>query len=218
MKDLIIIGGGPGGYSSAIRGTQRGLKVTFIEYDRLGGTCLNRGWIPTKTLLHHSNLFSTVSRSPVFCTQPIPFHFEKIFEAKDNVVQKVVGGIQALLAAHQVEVIKGTAAFANPHTLSVTRENGTVEEIQGKSIVIAAGAKSEPDPILRGDGERIIGTDHALNLKILPKSLVVIGGGRRGTEFASFFNCFGTKVTLIEKEAQILPKMDREISIRGPTR
>jgi dihydrolipoamide dehydrogenase len=214
LKDLIIIGGGPGGYSSAIRGTQRGLKVTLIEYDRLGGTCLNRGCIPTKTLLHHANLFSSVSRSPVFGTQPIPFHFEKIFEAKENVVQKVVGGIQALLAAHQVEVIKGTAAFSNPHTLSVTRENGTVEEIQGRSIVIAAGAKSEPDPILKVDGERILGTDHALNLKILPKSLVVIGGGRRGTEFASFFNCFGTKVTLIEKEAQILPKMDREISIR----
>jgi len=214
LKDLIIIGGGPGGYSAAIRGAQRGLKVTLIEEDRLGGTCLNRGCIPTKTLLHYAYLYTSVSRSPVFGAQPIPLHYEKIIEAKDSVVKKVVGGIQALLGAHQVGVIKGKAAFATPHTVSVTRENSTGEEIQGKSIVIAAGAKSEPDPILKVDGERMIGTDHVLNLKILPKSLVVIGGGRRGTEFASFFNCFGAKVTLIEKEAQILPKMDREISIR----
>lgn len=214
MKDLIVIGGGPGGYSVAIRGAQRGLKVTLIEHDRLGGTCLNRGCIPTKTLLHYANLYSSVSRSPVFGTQPIPFHYGKIVEAKDNVVQKVVGGIQALLAGHQVEVIKGRAAFMSSQALSVTRENDAREEMQGKSIVIATGAKSEPDPMLKIDSEKIIGTDDVLSLKTPPKSLVVIGGGRRGTEFATFFNSFGTKVTLIEREAQILPRRDREISIR----
>jgi dihydrolipoamide dehydrogenase len=214
LKDLIIIGGGPGGYSAAIRGAQRGLKVTLIEQDRLGGTCLNRGCIPTKTLLHQAYLYASVSRSPVFGGQPIPFHYEKIIDVKDSVVKKVVGGIQSLLAAHQIEVIRGKAAFVNFHTLSVTRENEVREEMQGKSIVIAAGAISEPDPVLRVDGERIIGTDHVLSMKTMPGSLVVIGGGRRGVEFASFFNSFGAKVTLIEKEAQILPKMDREISIR----
>ena len=214
LKDLIIIGGGPGGYSAALRGAQRGLKVTLVEQDRLGGTCLNRGCIPTKTLLHYAYLYSSVSKSPVFGEQSIPVQYEKIIEAKDNVVDKVVGGIQKLLAANQVDVIRGRASFTNPNSLSVIKEDQSREEIQGNSIVIATGAKSEIDSILKVDGEKIIGTDEVLNLKTLPKSIVIIGSGRRGTEFATFFNSFGTKVTLIEQETQILSKMDREISIR----
>jgi dihydrolipoamide dehydrogenase len=201
-------------YLVEIRGAQRGLKITLIEEDRLGGTCLNRGCIPTKTLLHHADLYASVSKSKVFGDQSIPVHYEKIVEAKDEVVKKVVGGIQRILAAQQVEVIKGEASLINPSTASVTKPDRSKEEVQGKSIVIATGAKSEPDPILRVDGERIIGTEEALNLNTFPKSLAVIGGGRRGVEFATFFNTFGTKVTLIEKEAQILPRMDREISVR----
>jgi dihydrolipoamide dehydrogenase len=129
-------------------------------------------------------------------------------------VKKVVGGIQTILAAKQVEVIKGKASFVDPNTISVIKSDRSQEEIQGKSIVIATGAKSEVDPVIRVDGEKVIGTDEVLKLKKLPTSLVVIGSGRRGIEFATFFNSFGTKVTLIEKEAQILPKMDREISVR----
>lgn len=214
MKDLIIIGGGPGGYSAAIRGAQRGLKVTLIEQDRLGGTCLNRGCIPTKTLLHYAYLYTSVSKSKVFGDQSIPVHYEKIIEGKDDVVKKVVGGIQTILGAHQIDVIKGKASIINPNTISVIKSDQSKEEIQGKSIVIATGARSGPDPILKVDGNKIIGTEEVLNLKTLPKNLVVIGGGRRGTEFATFFNSFGTKVTLIEKESQILPRMDREISVR----
>jgi dihydrolipoamide dehydrogenase len=214
LKDLIIIGGGPGGYSAAIRGTQRGLKVTLIEQDQLGGTCLNRGCIPTKTLLHYAYLYTSVSKSKVFGDQSIPVHYEKIVAAKDDVVKKVVGGIQTILAANQVEVIKGKASFSNPNKLSVIKVDQTREEIQGNSIMIATGARSEPDPVLKIDGEKIIGTEEALNLKKFPRSLIVIGGGRRGTEFATFFNSFGTKVTLIEREAQILLRVDREISIR----
>jgi dihydrolipoamide dehydrogenase len=214
LRDLIIIGGGPGGYSAAIRGAQRGLKVTLIEENRLGGTCLNRGCIPTKTLLHHADLYASVSRSKIFGGQFFSVQHEKIVEAKDEVVKKVVGGIQRILGVQQVEVIKGKASFINPNTVSVTKPEGSKEEVQGKSILIATGAKSEPDSILGVDGEKIIGTDEALNLKSFPKSLAVIGSGRRGLEFTSFFNTFGTKVTLIEKEAHVLPRMDREISVR----
>lgn len=214
MKDLIIIGGGPAGYSVAIRGAQRGLKATLIEQDQLGGICLNRGCIPTKTLLHYAHLYISISKSKVFGDQSIPIHYEKIIEAKDDVVKKVVGGIQTILAANQVEVIKGKASFFDPHTISVIKSDRSQEEIQGKFIVIATGAKSEIDPVIRVEGEKVIETDEVLNLKKPPTSLVVIGSGRRGTEFATFFNSFGTKVTLIEKESQILPKMDREISIR----
>jgi dihydrolipoamide dehydrogenase len=214
LKDLIIIGGGPGGYSVAIRGSQRGLKVTLIEQDQLGGICLNRGCIPTKTLLHYAHLYNSLSKSKVFGDLSIPIHYEKIIEAKDDVVKKVVGGIQTILATNQVEVINGKASFIDPNTISVIKSDRSQEEIQGKSIVIATGAKSEIDPVIRVDGEKVIGTDEVLKLKKLPASLVIIGSGRRGTEFATFFNSFGTKVTLIEKEAQILPKMDREISVR----
>lgn len=214
LKDLIIIGGGPGGYSVAIRGAQRGLKVTLIDQDQLGGTCLNRGCIPTKTLLHYAHLYTSIFKSKVFGYQSIPIHYEKIIDVKDNVVKKVVGGIQGILAANQVEIIKGKVSFIDPNTISVIKSDRSQEEIRGKSIVIATGAKSEIDPIIRIEGEKVIGTDEVLNLKKLPASLVIIGSGRRGTEFATYFNSFGTKVTLIEKEAQLLPKMDREISIR----
>ena len=214
MRDLIIIGGGPGGYSAAIRGAQRGLKVTIIEQDRLGGTCLNRGCIPTKTLLHHAYLYASFTKSKAFGDPSLPFHYEKIIEAKDEVVKKVVGGIQKILAFQQIDVINGKASFVNPKKISVIKSDQSKEEIQGKSIIIATGARSEVDPILRVDGEKIIGTEEALDLKTLPTSLIVIGGGRRGIEFATFFNSFGSRVTLIDKEPQILPRMDHEISIR----
>jgi len=139
LKELIIIGGGPGGYSVAIRGAQRGLKVTLIEQDQLGGICLNRGCIPTKTLLHYAHLYISISRSEVFGDPSIPIHYEKIIEAKDDVVKKVVGGIQTILAANQVEVIKGKASFFDPHTISVIKSDRSQEEIQGKSIIIATG-------------------------------------------------------------------------------
>ena len=214
MRDLIIIGGGPGGYSAAIRGAQRGLKVTIIEQDRLGGTCLNRGCIPTKTLLHHAYLYASITKSKAFGDLSLPFHYEKIIEAKDEVVKKVVGGIQKILAAQQIDVIRGEASFVNPKTIEVIKSDQSREEIQGKSIIIATGARSETDPILRVDGEKIIGTEEVLDLKTLPQNLIVIGGGRRGIEFATFFNSFGSRVTLIEKEPQILPRMDHEISLR----
>lgn len=214
MRDLVIIGGGPGGYSTAIRGAQRGLKVTLIEQDLLGGTCLNRGCIPTKTLLHHAYLYASFNKSKAFGDPPLPFHYGKIIEAKDEVVKKVVGGIQKILVAHQIDVIKGEASFANPKTISVIKSDQSREEIQGKSMVIATGARSEVDPLIRLDGEKILGTEEVLNLKTLPQSLVIIGGGRRGLEFATFFNSFGSRVTLVEKEPQILPRMDHEISIR----
>ena len=214
MRDLIIIGGGPGGYSAAIRGGQRGLKVTLIEKDKLGGTCLNRGCIPTKALLHHAYLYTSMTKSKAFGGLSLPFHLEKIIEAKEEVVKKVVGGIQRILVAQQIDVIQGEASFRNPKTISVVKADQSREEIQGKSILIATGAISEVDPILRVDGGKIIGTEEAINLKTLPKSLIVIGGGRRGLEIATFFNRFGSKVTLIEKEPQILPRMDHEISVR----
>lgn len=214
---MIIIGGGPGGYSAAIRGAQRGLKVTLIEKDKLGGTCLNTGCIPTKTLLHHAYLYTSITKSKAFGGLPLPFHLERIIEAKDEVVKKAVGGIQRILVVPQIDVIKGEASFVNPKTVSVIKSDQTREEIQGKWIVIATGARSEVDPMFRVVGEKIIGTEEALDLKTLPKSLIVIGGGRRGIEFATFFNSFGSKVTLIEKEPQILPRMDHEISVRMRT-
>jgi dihydrolipoamide dehydrogenase len=180
----------------------------------LGGTCLNRGCIPTKTLLHHAYLYASFTKSKAFGDPSLPFHYEKIIEAKDEVVKKVVGGIQKILAVQQIDVINGKASFVNPKKISVIKSDQSKEEIQGKSIIIATGARSEVDPILRVDGEKIIGTEEALDLKTLPTCLIVIGGGRRGIEFATFFNSFGSRVTLIEKEPQILPRMDHEISIR----
>jgi dihydrolipoamide dehydrogenase len=205
--DLLVIGSGPGGYTSAIRGSQKGLKVVLVEEDKIGGTCLNRGCIPTKSLLTDGLFYELNGRNN-------QSRSEKIFERKSQLVEKLVNGIENQLKMRGILIIRGKATLKDNKTVEVTLDNGKIEEISGRAIVIATGAKAEPDSILKWDGERIITTDDAINLKTVPSSLAIIGGGRRSIEFATFFKSLGVDVTLVESREQILAGFDRELVVR----
>jgi len=215
--DLLIVGGGPGGYVAAIRAAQRGLKVALVERDKIGGTCLNRGCIPTKALLHDVLCFQSLPRLARLCNtdiQSIKPDFQKVMGRKREVVEKIVGGVTSLLAHHGISVFKGTAYLNDPRRVMVRTARESDRELRSKVVILAVGVIPAPDSPIRIDGNHILSTDDALDLEWAPRSLVIIGGGKRGVEFATIFAGFGTEVILVESKDRILPAMDREISVR----
>lgn len=213
--DLIVIGSGPGGYLSAILSAQKGLSVAVVEKGEWGGTCLNRGCIPTKALLQEASLWDAFGKAGLIKDKgEVTFYFKKALEKKSTAVQQVVSGLRNLLNRDRITIIQGEASFLNARTIGVKRDGTVVETLESDRILIASGAVPKELELLKRDGEWVIGSDEALNMIELPSTLAIIGGGRRGLEFTTFFNTFGVTVTLIEKENRIFPKMDREISIR----
>ena len=213
--DLIIIGSGPAGYLAAILAARRGCSTAVIERSELGGTCLNRGCIPTKTLLHEGFIWHHLLGSGfVKNREETASYFKYALGKKADAVNQVVSGIRRLLARDSITLIQGDASFINPRTLSVKREGKIIKQLESDRILIASGAAPVEVPPLKKDGRRILGSDEALNMTELPQSMAIVGGGKRGVEFGTFFNTFGVSVTVIEKESRILPKMDREISVR----
>ncbi len=213
--DVIIIGSGPGGYLSAILSAQKGLNVAIIEKGDWGGTCLNRGCIPSKALIKEAQLWDEIKKSGSVKdkNEAIDF-FRRAMEKKDVAVNQVVSGLKNLLSREHITVINGEASFIDPRTIDVKRGEKFAERIKSDRILIASGAVWKEKSELKRDGQRVLWTDDILKMSAPPASLAIVGGGRLGVEFAAFFNTFGVKVTLIEKENRILPKMDREISIR----
>jgi dihydrolipoamide dehydrogenase len=213
--DLIIIGSGPAGYLSAILAVRRGVSVAIVEKSEWGGTCLNRGCIPTKTLLHEACHWNHIADSGLMRNrEEIASYFKYSLEKKDTAVNQVVSGVRKILNRDHITSIVGEASFINPRRLSIKRDGKIIGRLESDRILIASGAVSDEIPALKKDGQRIIGSDEALSLHVLPTNMAIVGGGRRGVEFGTFFNIFGVPVTLIERESRILPKMDREISIR----
>jgi dihydrolipoamide dehydrogenase len=213
--DLIIIGSGPAGYLSAILAARNGLSIAIIEKSELGGTCLNRGCIPTKTLLHEASLWSNFGKSGLIRKRgETASYFKYTLEKKNAAVNQVVSGIRKLLDRDPITLIQGEASFITPRTLSIKRDGKIIKKLESDRILIASGAVPTEVPPFKKDGQWIIGSDEALNMTELPNSLAIVGGGKRGVEFSTFFNTFEVPVTLIERENRILPKMDREISIR----
>lgn len=213
--DLIIIGSGPAGYLPAILSAQKGLNVAIIEKGDWGGTCLNRGCIPSKALIKEAQLWDEIQKSGSVKDkiEAIDF-FRRAMKKKDGAVHQVVSGLKNLLNRERITVINGDASLIDPRTLDVKRNGKLAERLRSDRILIASGAVWKENPELGRDGQWILWTDDVLNMTDLPTSLAIVGGGRLGVEFASFFNTFGVKVTLIEKKNRILPKMDREVSIR----
>jgi dihydrolipoamide dehydrogenase len=213
--DLIIIGSGPAGYLSAIVARRRGVSAAIIEKSEWGGTCLNRGCIPTKTLLHEALHWNHIADSGLMRDkEAAASYFKYTMEKKNIAVTQVVSGVRKILDRDHITPIPGEASFINPRTLSIKRNGKITKRLESDQILIASGAVPAEIPALKKDGQRIIGSDEALNLTDLPASMAIVGGGRRGVEFGTFFNIFGVPVTLIERENRILPKMDREISVR----
>ncbi|MBI5124060.1 MAG: dihydrolipoyl dehydrogenase [Candidatus Omnitrophica bacterium] len=207
--DLVIIGSGPGGYVAALYAAGHKLKVCVIEKDLLGGTCLNRGCIPTKTLLHSASIISKIKESKNYGIEVDDFkvHFTDIAARKDTVVTRLRAGIETLFKARSVDLIKGLCLLAGPNTINVNGQN-----VDAKSIIIAAGSKPMALGNIAIDETDICSSDGILNLKEMPKSIAIIGGGVIGCEFASLFNLLGSKVFIVELLDRILPTQSKEVS------
>lgn len=213
--DLCVIGAGPGGYVAAIRASQLGLKVAIIEANHLGGICLNWGCIPTKALLKSSEVNHLLHHKLGefgFSAQKVEFDFTKIIERSRGVSKRLSGGIAGLMKKNKVEVVDGFAKFISGKKISVSRENKEVTQIEADNFIIATGARARQIAGLEADGEQIWTYREAMTPKTLPKSLLVIGSGAIGVEFASFYKNMGSEVTVIEMAANILPVEDEEIS------
>jgi dihydrolipoamide dehydrogenase len=211
--DLIVIGGGPGGYTSAIRASQKGLKTILVERQFLGGTCLNRGCVPTKTFLEDTLTIAAVRGAP-FLNGDIKINFGRIMERKQMVIEGSRAGITGVLKGNGVEIMAGEAQFTGPRSFEVKTPEGNREEISAGRIVIATGARVDYAPGLMVDEKCILSTDGALALQSVPRTVAVVGAGNRGVEFTSIFNNLGVRVVLIEKENRILPKEHRWLSQR----
>lgn len=214
-KHVAIIGGGPGGYVAAIRAAQLGANVTLIEKESLGGTCLNVGCIPTKVLLHTTELYEEILNGAAYGIKVdgiISIDWSSLQNRKEEVVSHLVKGVEGLLRLNNVEVIEGKASFVDKSTINVEKSDGSTVELKADSYIIATGSESMIPPIPGVDLNGVLTSTEALSLEDIPKEMVIVGGGVIGTEFASLFNSLGTKVTLVEMLPNILPPIDREIS------
>ncbi len=212
--DLCVIGAGPGGYVAAIRAAQLGLKVGIVEANHLGGICLNWGCIPTKALLKSSEVNHLLHNldSFGFSAENIKFDFSKIIERSRAVSKKLSGGIAGLMKKNKVEVIDGFAKFLDAKKISVSQDGKEVAQVEATYFIVATGARARVIQGMEPDGENIWTYREAMTPKALPKSLLVVGSGAIGSEFASFYKNMGAEVTLIEMAENILPVEDEEIS------
>lgn len=212
MNHIVVIGGGPGGYPAAIRAAQLGAQVTLIEKSELGGTCLNQGCIPTKALLQAAKIYEDSKNAKVFginC-EGVSLDFSSVMQRKEKVVNQLLGGLGSILKSHAIRVVKGTGSFLTPKSLKIIE---TGEEIKGDKIIISTGSEPAKVPIEGIDQPGVITSDEALDLKKLPQSILIIGGGVIGLEFAQLFHKLGVKVVVVEMLSQILPLEDTEIAL-----
>jgi dihydrolipoamide dehydrogenase len=210
--DVLVIGGGPGGYVAAIRAAQLGLKVAVVEREALGGVCLNWGCIPSKALLRNAELLNIIheqSKDFGFSFDGFSADFEKAYKRSRQVSQRLVKGVGFLMKKNNIEVITGAARLASPTSVVVEPGGQTVE---ARHIILATGARNRTFPGMETDGERVLGYREAIVLQESPKSLVVIGTGAIGVEFAYVHRAYGAQVTLVEMLPRILPLEDEEVS------
>lgn len=218
-KSVIVVGGGPGGYVAAIRAAQLGAKVTLIEKDRLGGTCLNVGCIPTKCLLHSAEMISELREQGPdigIIARDIEVDFTRVIAHKNEVSQRLTSGVSGLLRANKVQVISGTAVFTGKKKLRLTHNDGSSETMTADGIILATGSVNAQPPIPGvKDNPHCIDSTGALSLEKLPESMVVIGGGVIGLELACAYAALGTKITVVEALDHMLPMLDGELTEIG---
>ncbi len=213
--DLVVIGSGPGGYVAAIRASQLGMKVGVVEKAELGGVCLNWGCIPTKSLLKSAQVFEYLNHAQDYGINidgKASADFQAMIKRSREVAGGMSKGIQFLFKKNKIEVIEGTGKLTSDKKVEVTKNDGKSETVEAKNILLATGARSRQLPSLPQDGKKIIGYRKALTLEKQPESMVVVGSGAIGSEFAYFYNSIGTKVTLIEYLDNVVPLEDEEVS------
>ena len=214
--DVVIIGGGPGGYVAAIKAAHLGLKAVLIEKDKLGGVCLNRGCIPTKALVGTAELLNQLQRAKEFGVQvkDYSFDFPAIMKRKEMIAQRLSSGVGQLMKANQIRVIQGEGNILEPGVVEVINIEGKKELIKTENIIIATGSSVMKIPIPGLENEGVIDSDGALSLSELPTKMIIIGGGVIGIEFAGIFKAMGVEVTVVEMLPRILLPIDEEISNR----
>ena len=212
--DLVVIGGGPGGYVAAIRAAQLKMKVALVEREHLGGICLNWGCIPTKALLRTSEIFHLMHNLGDYGLEAkeVGFDFAKVIKRSRNVAGQLTRGVQHLLKKNKVTVFDGQGRLDGKETVAVERDGKTVETLTAPHVILATGARARTLPGLEPDGKLIWTYKEAMVPDAMPKSVLVVGSGAIGIEFASFFHAMGAEVTVVEVLDRILPVEDEEIS------
>ncbi len=211
--ELLVVGGGPGGYTAAIRGARKGLKTVLVEKGPLGGTCLNRGCIPTKALLEDTEMIPKVSTCH-FLKGDMKIGVSRIVERRKAVVEGSRTWVRSILKGNGVAFMEGHASFESPKELMVRDTDGKETKIASSKVIIATGAFEDYGDGPVPDGNGIWSTDDALSLKPVPRRMAIVGGGSRGVEFANIYRNLGASVLLIEKEKRVLPRLDPEFSDR----
>ena len=212
--DIIVLGSGPGGYVTAIRASQLGLKTAIVEKESLGGVCLNWGCIPTKALLKSAQVFEYIKHSADDGIKVENFdkNFDDVVNRSRNVAKTMSKGVNFLMKKNKIKVFEGFGKLSQNKSISITKEDGSENKIHGDKIIIATGARSRELPNLKQNGKNIIGYREAMTLEKQPKEIVIVGSGAIGIEFAFFYNSMGTKVTVVEYMNRIVPVEDNEIS------
>jgi len=213
--DLLVIGSGPGGYVAAIRASQLGLKTAVVERESLGGICLNWGCIPTKSLLKSAQVYEYFLHAAdygIALDGSVKPDFKKVVDRSRTVADGMSKGVQYLFKKNKIEVINGTGRLKSPGVVEVTGADGKKSEVKASHIILATGARSRELPNLKQDGKKVIGYREAMTLPSLPASMVVVGSGAIGSEFANFYHTMGTDVTLVEFLPNVVPLEDEEVS------
>jgi dihydrolipoamide dehydrogenase len=212
--DLIVIGSGPGGYVAAIRASQLGLKTAIIEKESLGGVCLNWGCIPTKALIKSAEVFEYINHAAEYGIKvgSSEVDFEAMIKRSRGVADGMSKGVQFLMRKNKIDVVMGTGKLKSKGTVTVTTATGETQELTAKHIILATGGRSRELPSLKQDGKKVIGYRQAMVLPKKPASMIVVGSGAIGIEFAYVYNAIGTKVTVVEFLDNIVPLEDEEVS------
>jgi dihydrolipoamide dehydrogenase len=211
--DVLVIGSGPGGYVAAIRAAQLGFKTAIVEKESLGGVCLNWGCIPTKALLKSAQVYEYIKHAEAYgLTASGNHNFEAVIKRSRNVADKMSKGVQFLMKKNKIDVIMGFGKVQGNGKVEVSKTDGSKETVEAKHIIIATGGRSRELPNLKQDGKKVIGYREAMSLPQQPKSMIVVGSGAIGVEFAYFYNSMGTKVTIVEFLPKIVPVEDDDIS------
>ncbi|MFW9906806.1 MAG: dihydrolipoyl dehydrogenase [Candidatus Thorarchaeota archaeon] len=210
--DIAIIGGGPAGYVAAIRAAQLQAKVVLIEKGELGGTCLNKGCIPTKVLVESAGRYRAFKEASRFGLQAenVSFNYSRINKRKSQIIKRLIKGVEFLLRKNQIQVLKGQGSFIDQNKILVKGNNESYE-VHAINVIIATGSKPMLLPIPGIDGSKVLTSDDILELSIIPKSMIVIGGGVIGAEFSHIFSTFGCKITILEMLPELIPMEDPDL-------
>ena len=212
--DIVIVGGGPGGYTAAIRAAQLGMHAAIIERERLGGVCLNWGCIPTKALLRNAEIFSLLQHADEWglSFENLKLDFPRVIKRSRGIAERVSKGVEFLMKKNNITVISGQARLLSADSIEVRAEGKETSTVKARHIVLATGARARSLPMIPIDRKRIITSAEAMTLPALPASMIIIGAGAIGVEFASFYNALGTRVIIVEMMPSILPMEDKELT------